>query len=55
MKVTVIFKAQGRKDYMGYQWYKCIVDGVEAIRFTYSWYALMKNSFINESVSIPVK
>ena len=31
------------------------VDGVEAIRFTYTWYALMKNSFINESVSIPVK
>ena len=31
------------------------VDGVEAVRFTYTWYALMKNSFINEVVNIPIK
>ena len=33
MKVTVRFKAQGRKDYMGFQWYKCIVDGVEVCKY----------------------
>ena len=33
MKGTVIFKAQGRKDYMGFQWYKCIVDGVEVRKY----------------------
>ena len=32
MKGIVSFKAQGRKDYMGYQWYKCIVDGVEVCK-----------------------
>jgi hypothetical protein len=33
MKVTMSFKAQGRKDYMGFQWYKCIVDGVEVRKY----------------------
>jgi hypothetical protein len=32
MKDTVSFKAQGRKDYMGFQWYKCIVGGVEVCK-----------------------
>ena len=33
MSKTVVFKAQGRKDYMGFQWFQCIVDGVKVRKY----------------------
>ena len=27
------FKAVGRKDFMGFQWHRCIVDGVEVRKY----------------------
>lgn len=33
---NVEFKAVGRKDFMGFRWYKCIIDGVEVCQYNAS-------------------